>query len=45
MRKINLDAKKTVGVSGSGRRVGSEKTGNPEKEPVASPTVKPAGQK
>ena len=45
MRKIRLDAKKTVGVSGSGRRIGSEKTGITEKELVEPPKGKPAKQK
>ena len=43
MRKIRLDAKKTVGVSDSGRRVGSEKTGTTEKELVEAPTRQPVG--
>jgi len=43
MRKIKLDARKTVGVSGSGRRIGSEKTGTTEKELVEAPTRKPIG--
>jgi len=42
MRTIDLDAKKIVGVSSRGWRIGSEKTGTTEKELVEAPTRKPA---